>query len=187
MNKLIESTNWDHIIVSISGGKDSAVLLDYACKNFPKEKLIAVHAVIDIDWKETLPVVKRQCEHYGVKLKTVQAIDKNGNKKGFVDQLLSDRVNRKTGMVTKYQFPSMANRWCTSVLKTGPIDKFSRTLRGNILTLIGERREESPKRAKLEEVRPDLKNSIKGRNIVKYSPLLDMKADEIWKVIKEVF
>ena len=56
----------DHVIVSISGGKDSSVLMQYAVDNFPKEKLVCVHAKIDIDWKETIPVVEAQCKHFGL-------------------------------------------------------------------------------------------------------------------------
>ena len=178
--------NADHIIVSISGGKDSAVLLDYAIRNFPKEKLIAVHAVIDIDWKETLPIVKEQCEFFGIPLYLVQAVDKDGNKKGFIDQMLAPRVNRKTGLTSHYMFPDSGNRFCTSVLKTGPIDKFARTLKGNVLVLIGERREESSNRAKLEAWRPDKANSKKdgSRLVVKYSPILDLLETEVWNIIK---
>jgi 3'-phosphoadenosine 5'-phosphosulfate sulfotransferase (PAPS reductase)/FAD synthetase len=182
----IANQSWDKIIVSVSGGKDSAVLLAWACDNFPIEKLVAVHATIDIDWNETLPVVRRQCKQFNVPLVEVCAIDKDGNTKGFLDQLTAKRVNRKTGEVGEYQFPSMSNRWCTSVLKTGPIDKYARTLRGNILVLIGERREESANRAKLDAVRPDEKNSIAGRTIVKYSPILDMLETQVWAVIDEM-
>lgn len=180
----IANVSWDKVIVSISGGKDSGILLAWAVANFPKDKLVAVHAVIDIDWAETMDVVKDQCEHFGVELVTVQAIDKHGNTKGFLDQLTSKRVNRKTGEVGQYKFPDSGNRWCTSILKTGPIDKYARSLRGNILVLIGERREESSNRAKLLPVRPDSKNSIKGRTVVKHSPILDMTEKQVWRITK---
>jgi len=180
----IKDTNWDSIVVSISGGKDSCALLWWALENFPKEKLVAVHSIIDIDWDETLPIVKKQCEFFGIELITVQAIDKHGNTKGFLDQLTSPRVNRKTGKIGQYKFPDMGNRWCTSVLKTGPIDKYCRSLHGNILCLIGERREESSNRAKLEAVRPDTKNSKNGRTVVKYSPILDLTEKQVWALLE---
>lgn len=175
----------DHIIVSTSGGKDSSVLLQYAVENFPKHKIRAVHSIIDIDWDETLPMVKKQCKFFGVPLDLVQAVDKTGKKKGFIDQLTSKRIDRKTGKEKEYSFPDMANRWCTSILKTGPIDKYARKLKGNVLVLIGERREESSNRAKLEAWRPDPKNSLKNgqRNIVKFSPILDYTAKEVWDII----
>jgi len=182
----ISSQKWDHVVVSVSGGKDSGALLAWAVENFPKEKLIAVHAIIDIDWHETMDIVKAHADHFGVELVCVQAVDKNGEKKGFIDQLLSPRVNRKTGVVGEYQFPGPAQRWCTSILKTGPIDKYCRALKGNILVLIGERREESSNRAKLSAVRPDSKNSKAGRSIVKYSPILDLLEKDVWKLTAEL-
>lgn len=177
----------DHIIISVSGGKDSSVLMGYAVNNFPKEKLICVHAKIDIDWDETLPMVKEQCRFFDLPLVIVEAVDIKGNKKGFISQLLSPRVNRKTKEIGQYKFPDMNNaRWCTSVLKTGPIDKYCRTLKGNVLVLIGERRDESPNRKKLKAWRPDIKNSLKDKSriIVKYSPILDYSEEYVWVIIK---
>lgn len=181
----INPLDWNHIIVSVSGGKDSSVLLLHALKHFPKDKIIAIHAVIDIDWKQTLPLVRRQCAQLSVPLIEVQAVDKLGKTKGFLSQLTSPRVNRKTKEVGEYQFPSMANRWCTSILKTGPIDKYCRSLRGNVLVLIGERHEESSQRAKLKAIRPDNKNSIASRLVVKYSPILKMSEQEVWATLKK--
>ena len=187
MHRQIKQTKWDKVVISVSGGKDSSALMQWAVDNFPKEKLICVHAQIDIDWHETLPIVKEQCEHFGLPLEVVIAVDKDGKEKGFLDQLTSPRIDRKTGDKKEYQFPSMSARWCTSILKTGPIDKYCRKLNGNVLVLIGERREESSQRAKLEAIRVDVKNTskTKGRFITKYSPILDMSEKEVWGVIKE--
>lgn len=168
---------YNHIVVSLSGGKDSSVLMWYAINNFPKEKIIAVHAQIDIDWEETLPTVEKQCEFFGIPLVTVQAA------KGFLEQLTSKRKDRKTGKLKETKFPSADRRWCTSDLKKNPIDKFLRTFRGNILLLIGERREESNRRAKLEEIRPDTRNSNSRRTITIYSPLLNYLEKDIWDII----
>lgn len=179
----------DHIIVSISGGKDSSILMQMAetmKKEMPNTTFHYVHAVIDIDWKETKEVIKAQCDHFDVNPIFVQAVDKDGNKKGFLDQLTAPRIDRKTKEVKEYMFPDKTNaRWCTSGLKTGPIDKFARSLKGNVLTMIGERAEESIDRAKLEAWRPDLKNTRKdgSRTIVKYSPILKMLEKEVWETI----
>jgi 3'-phosphoadenosine 5'-phosphosulfate sulfotransferase (PAPS reductase)/FAD synthetase len=175
---------WDHIVVNVSGGKDSAVLMAWAIENFPKEKIVCVHAVIDIDWSVTLPVLREQCKHMDLPLVEVQAIHADGRKKGFLSQLTSPRVNRKTGEVGQYKFPDQGNRWCTSMLKVAPIDKHIRKLKGNILCVLGERREESSQRAKLEEYRPDEKMSVNGRRIVKFSPILDMRVNQVWDVIE---
>ena len=182
----IANVIWDKVIISISGGKDSAALLAWAVQNFSRDVLVAVHAVIDIDWTQTIGVVRDQCKQFDVELVEVTGVDKNGDTKGFLDQLTAPRVNRKSGEVGEYQFPSMSARWCTSLLKTNPIDKYARTFTGNVLVLIGERREESPNRSKLEAIRPDTKNSIANRTIVKHSPILDMTEEQVWAVIDEL-
>lgn len=174
----------DHVVVSISGGKDSSALMQFAVDNFPKEKIVCVPAQIDIDWNETLDVCKKQCNHFDLPFHVVQAVDKKGKPQGFLSKLLSPRQDRKTGEIKEQQFPSMSSRWCTSTLKQGPLDKFARSFQGNVLVLIGERREESTQRSKLEEWRPDADNSIPGRTVIKYSPILDMKETEVWEVIK---
>jgi 3'-phosphoadenosine 5'-phosphosulfate sulfotransferase (PAPS reductase)/FAD synthetase len=185
MKSMIQNFQADQVIVSVSGGKDSAALMQYAIENFPKDKLVCVHAKIDIDWNETLGVVQAQVKHYGLPLVIVEAVDKAGNPKGFLSQLTSPRVDRKTGETKEYQFPSMGQRWCTSMLKVGPIDKYARSLKGNVLVLIGERREESSQRAKLEAWRPDVENSKTGRVVVKCSPILDLTEAQVWAIIEK--
>lgn len=181
----VTKKTWDHVVVSVSGGKDSSMLMLWAKKNFPGHpSLVAVHAEIDIDWKETLPIVKEQCAYLGMPLSLVWARNKAGEKVGFLDKLLSSRRDQKTGELKEVMFPSMAQRWCTSDLKRDPIHRYVRGLQGRILILIGERREESPKRAKLEAYRPHAKLSVKGRHVVEYSPILDMSETQVWEEVK---
>jgi 3'-phosphoadenosine 5'-phosphosulfate sulfotransferase (PAPS reductase)/FAD synthetase len=181
----ILNQDWDHVIVNISGGKDSTALINWALWNFPKEKIHLVHARIDIDWSVTEEIVNEQAAHYGLPVTIVQAVKADGQPSGFIRQLTSARVNRKTGKVGEYQFPDMGNRWCTSMLKTAPIAKFVRKLSGRILNCLGERREESTQRSKLEEVRPDVKLSKKGREVVTVSPILDMLEQDVWDSIEK--
>lgn len=176
--------NPDRVVVSVSGGKDSAALMQWAVDNFEKDLIVCVHAKIDIDWKETVPVVEAQCKHFGLPLTVVSAIDKDGKDLGFLSILTGIRRDRKTGEAKKNQFPNMGNRWCTSRLKVGPIDKFVRSLKGRVLVLIGERREESSQRAKLEAWRPDENNSKVGREVVKFSPILDLTEKQVWNIIE---
>lgn len=181
---MIKQFKANHVVISVSGGKDSAALIQWAVDNFPKDKLVCVHAKIDIDWKETVPVVEAQCAHFDLPLTIVEASDKNGDALGFLSILTGVRRDRKTGEAKQNQFPDMGNRWCTSRLKVGPIDKFVRSLKGNVLVLIGERREESSQRSKLEAWRPDENNSKSGRTVVKFSPILDLTEKQVWDIIK---
>ena len=184
MKNQIKDTNWDHIIVSVSGGKDSSALMLHALENFPKEKLTCLHAIIDIDWHETKEIVVEQCAQFNLPLIMVQAADKDGKEKGFLSKLTGPRKDRKTGEIKQNLFPDMGNRWCTSELKLAPIHKYVRSLKGNILVLVGERREESTQRSKLEAIRPNTKLSVNGRNVVDYSPILDMTEVQVWDQIK---
>ena len=179
--------NWDHIVISISGGKDSSVLMKYALDNYPKEKLICVHAEIDIDWKEILPMVKEQCKFFDLPLIIVKAIDMKKKEVGFLDILIRPRKDRKTGKLKENLFPARGAQWCTTALKIGPIDKYCRTFKGNVLVLIGERREESHERAKLEAWRPNKKDTLKDgtRTVIKHSPILDYTKKQVWDIINK--
>lgn len=184
--KQVLESDWDAIVVNISGGKDSSALMAWALANFSKEKLHFVHAEIDIDWKETLPVVRAQCAHLGVEPIIVKAVHADGSAKGFISKLLSPRIDRKTGETKQQQFPDMANRWCTSELKMAPIHKWIKgNLKGRILNLIGERAEESRQRAALEPVRFDKKLSVAGRTVYNCSPILELSTSDVWKIVHE--
>lgn len=174
---------WDHVIVNTSGGKDSSVLTHWAKNHFPVELLTMVHAIIDIDWEVTVPIVEAQAKFFNLPLVKVQSVDSEGNPRGFIDKLLSPRRNRITGELGEQMFPSNNSRWCTSDLKVAPISKYIRTLKGNILSLTGERRQESSNRAKLDYVRFKEDQSVNGRTVVQASPLLDVLEDEIWETI----
>lgn len=176
----------DHVVVSVSGGKDSTYLLWWAIQNVPRHKLKAVHAVVDLDWAETPDQVKKQCSFFGLSVELVQAIDKDGNNKGIISKLLSPRIDRKTGETKQNMFPGPGTQWCTSEIKVAPIDKYIRTLQGNIAILIGERYEESDNRAKLNAWRPKNKISTKTRTVVNYSPILQITEKQVWEKIKEL-
>jgi len=186
------SQGFDHVVVSVSGGKDSTVLMQYAVDNFPKEKIVCVHAVIEIDHKETIGVVEEQCRFFDLPLVKVQAINKKGEDIGFLDVLTRPRMDRETKEEKEQKFPDMQNRWCTSILKIGPINKYCNSLTGNIVELIGERARESTQRSGLEAIRPVKKENSDGttrksRNnntITKFSPILEYTEREVWAVIR---
>lgn len=186
-NQTVESLvsqPWDAVVVNISGGKDSSALMAWALDRFPKELLHFVHAEIDIDWKETLPVVREQCAFFGVEPIVVCAQAADGSKKGFLSKLTSARKDRKTGELKENQFPNMANRWCTSELKMAPIHKWIRNnLSGRILNLMGERAEESAQRAKLEKIRFDEKLSAAGREVWNLSAIHELTESQVWEII----
>ena len=182
--KIIDSLKaMNKIVICVSGGKDSSVLLWWAKNNFPIEKLVAVHAVIDIDWPQTKRVVEKQCRQMGIPLIFVQAQFADGTEKGILSKLTAPRIDRKTGEAKENLWPDALNRWCTAEMKIAPIHKYVRSLIGKIGVLIGERRQESNQRAKLEAWRPNEKLSKSGRVVVDCSPILDLTEDEVWSII----
>lgn len=73
-------------------------------------------------------------------------------------------------LMRRQKWPDMKNRWCTAYLKTGMSDKWiraNRTLLGEkCLFITGERREESPRRARIPDVeihKTTLKTERKGK------------------------
>jgi 3'-phosphoadenosine 5'-phosphosulfate sulfotransferase (PAPS reductase)/FAD synthetase len=181
-HQITDAASYDHVVVMVSGGKDSAALMAYAVSTFRPDQLVAVHAVIDIDHKETVDVVRAQCAHMGIRLVEVQAVNNKGQKKGFISMMLAPRKNRKTGQIGQQMFPSMDCRTCTSDIKVAPCDKFVRTLKGRVLVLLGERAEESPDRAALDAWRPSEKLSVKGREVIKCSPILNLSEQDVWAI-----
>ena len=179
------SEQWDHVVVNISGGKDSSALMQWVADHFKNHPSVHyVHASIDIDWKETHGVVCSQCEHFNVKPIFVQAVFADGSPKGFLSKLTAPRTDRKTGEIKENQFPDMCNRWCTSELKQAPIHKWIRNnLQGKILNLMGERAEESRQRAALTQVRFDEKLSTGSREVWNCSPIHSYTETQVWDVI----
>lgn len=177
--------SYDNIVVCVSGGKDSSALMLYALEHFPFNKISFVHAVIDIDHKETIGTVRAQAAFFNKPLIEVTAKHADGSTKGFISKLLSARTDRETGEKKENLFPDMCNRWCTSELKLAPIWSHIRTLKGSTLVLIGERRDESSQRSKLEAIRPNEKLSKAGRTVVDFSPILDMSESDVWSEIHQ--
>lgn len=142
----INTNDFDKVVVSLSGGKDSYACALWAVSHFPIEKIVCVHASIDIDWNETRQVCIDQCDQLGLPLVFVKAVDNKGKEIGFLDVLTRGKTKRN-GEKVENLFPDRGQfRWCTSTLKTGPINKFIRTLKGNVLSIVGERKAESGKR-----------------------------------------
>jgi 3'-phosphoadenosine 5'-phosphosulfate sulfotransferase (PAPS reductase)/FAD synthetase len=116
------------LAISISGGKDSQVLLKrlvehHRLNGYPGP-LFALHADLGrAEWGETPFEVRRQAELYDVPLVTVQ------RPKGDLVQRIEERLlaTRPKPDATEDEapapfWPSASSRYCTSHLKSGPID-----------------------------------------------------------------
>ncbi|GEM_PF-1822692 len=85
-------------------------------------------------------------------------------------------------------WPSAACRYCTSDCKRGPIERtfrcqFPAPSGWDVLSVTGERREESPHRAKLSPIEVNKRLSAGKRVVTQWRPILDYKLQDVWNHI----
>lgn len=178
-------TNYSGIAVSISGGKDSqtiiGVMADLAKAQNYGGKIIAIHADTGAEWPQSLPHCRMLCDHYGIPLYVATPF------RPLPDHI-EKRCRELAAQGRKGGWPSPACRYCTSDCKRNPIQKVIRAefpgeLGTNILSVTGERREESSHRAKLSEADENKTLTTAKRRVLNYRPILDMKLPEVWSFI----
>lgn len=171
----IKLSDYSGVVVSISGGKDSQTILGVIASQAKAEnyngKLLAVHADTGAEWKESLPHCQKLCAAYNIQLSVAEPFRK-----------LPEHIEKRK------MFPSAACRFCTSDCKRDPIFKtiraaFPATLGNNILSVTGERREESSHRAKLAAIEQNKKLTAGNRIVTSYRPILDYKLNDVWSYI----
>jgi hypothetical protein len=211
--KLLPFDEYDHFIISESGGKDSLVSLFYLLDlGVPKEKIELWHQSVDggfadgiefMDWPVSESYVQAVGEHFGIK--TSFQWRKGGiyNELMRKDSLTGDVYYCDNGKIiklptrngkksTRLRWPAMSPdlriRWCSPYVK---IDVFRRVLNNHptyqgtkdnpkkILVITGERREESPNRARYLEQEIHACNSTK-RIVHAWRPVIDWSEQQIW-------
>ncbi|MCL4441541.1 MAG: phosphoadenosine phosphosulfate reductase family protein [Firmicutes bacterium] len=212
-SELADLNSYDKIIISSSGGKDSAACILYLVYELgiPRERIIIWHQSIDghpgdmqfADWPITEPYVRAFGEALGIQTEF------QWRQNGFYGELM--RQNRKTNDVqyehagniitlptrngkisTRRKFPAKAvdlrTRWCTAYLK---IDVMRRVLNnhpdyqdGNYLVITGERREESANRARYLNVERH-PCSKSGRNITWWRTVIEWSEKEVWDILEK--
>lgn len=209
--ELKDLTDYDFILVSYSGGKDSLACILYLLElGIPKERIQLWHQDVDggstgsplMDWPVTKNYVVVTGEALGIKTEF------QWREGGFKGELL--RENALTGPVgytyngkeihlptrqgkrsTRRKFPAkspdLRRRWCTPYLK---IDVFRRVINNNpdfqnknILVITGERREESPARSKYLETEIHPCNAG-GRVVHWWRSVIDWPESIIWGIIE---
>ena len=132
-------SDYTSIIVSYSNGIDSTGALYWALRNFDKAKIFLLYCDTGFEYPENIKLFYKTAIFLGIRPILLQS------PKGFLE-LLEERG----------KWPDMKVRWCTSYLKTSVTDKWIRSHRDLLgprcLFLSGERRDESPSRAKLTDL-----------------------------------
>jgi len=187
---IIDLHSYNAVFVSISGGKDSQVVLgvimDAVREQGYQGNVIAVHADTGAEWPQSLSHCRTLCAHYGIPLEIAIPV-----------RPLPDRIEMRCRELQergkKGGWPDMANRYCTSDCKTAPISKIIRRHFGGrrktgakVLSVTGERREESRHRRLLPEFEPHALTCDRDgyRKVWHYRPILDMGVADVWAYIR---
>ncbi|HGF9504273.1 TPA: phosphoadenosine phosphosulfate reductase family protein [Acinetobacter baumannii] len=205
---------YDLIVISMSGGKDSiASLLHLMEMGVDMAKVELWHNLVDGNEGSTL-MDWMFMESYNQALAKAFNLPLYNSwlKHGFEGEMLKNNsisheyeVETPSGNIliprnrakvsTRLRFPQQAAdlnvRWCSSALKIEVGRRaFSNQERFHgqkILFVTGERREESPNRAKyfqLETHFCDSRNGKKGRLIDAYRPILDFTERQVWEILE---
>jgi 3'-phosphoadenosine 5'-phosphosulfate sulfotransferase (PAPS reductase)/FAD synthetase len=180
--------DYSAIVINISGGKDSQTIMGVVMAEVKKQAysgdVLAIHADTKAEWPQSLPHCQLLCEHYRLQLIVAEPF-----------RPLPEHIERRCIMMAAQQprgkpgWPSPAQRYCTSDCKRAPIEKavrasFPAKLGKSILTVTGERRQESAHRAKLSEVEPDKTLTAGYRSVTKWRPILDYTEEHVWSHIR---
>jgi len=192
-----------HVVVSISGGKDSIASLLVALEQFPG-RVICHHQIILEDWPGTVEYCQMVCERLNVPLYMSQA-------KYFGYQCLQCEYHYLTArnimrcpacqskealflrMVEsvldlvewRQAFPSLAVRFCTSYFKRDNFNMWVREHRNLVgqhpVLAMGERHLESAGRARLPEIR--LRSGLEW--ITEWRPVLSYRRIDVFRKMRD--
>lgn len=211
----INYDGYDHIIVYFSGGKDSTAcllrLLETGC---PKEKIELWHHEVDgregstlMDWPVTPGYCQAIADHFDI------PIFFSWREGGFEREMLREDCptapthfempdgktmirGGKGKSNTRLRFPqvsaNLSVRWCSAYLKIDvaciSLKNQVRFIGKRILTVSGERAEESPARAKYKAFEPDradTRNSKRvPRHIDRWRPVHSWPEIDVWDIIQ---
>lgn len=165
-------SDYTAVIVNYSTGIDSTGTLFWALQNFPKEKIWLVYCDTGLEYDLNETLLPRVAGKLGIKYVVLR------HPMGFLG-ILDHRG----------KWPDSNNRWCTSYLKTDITNKWIRqnrlALGERVLFLTGERRDESPRRAKLPAMQvhsTTLKTTRKGNFLCHWHrPVLDYEKGKMFE------
>ncbi len=170
------------LAVSISGGKDSQALLkvvfDWHKSEGLTNKIFAIHADLGrAEWKETPAFVGKICHDLGIGLVVVRR-HRNGKDIDLLDRWI-ERKEQLEGTGKPF-WSSATSRYCTSGLKTDPINKYLRQF-DNVISIEGIRWQESKARSEKPRFKIRTEIATKGRKALTWNAIIDYTIDDIWE------
>lgn len=182
-------------VVGFSGGKDSTTVLQLvwtALAKLPKRQRTKPVYVIAGDTLVETPVI---IDYLAETLDRINL--------AAAEQGLPMTAHRVTPSVTDtfwvnligkgYPAPSSRFRWCTERMKINPANRFIRERvaeHGEVIVLLGVRRQESATRAQLMNLRAirgtPLSRHSKLPNAFAYAPIGDFSLDDVWSFLLQV-
>lgn len=212
----IELGVYDHIVVLHSGGKDShASLLTLIEQGVDMRRVEVWHHPVDgrtedglMDWVFTDSYMEKLCAAYNVPLYFSwlqggiegEMLKENAYSQPHIVQtptgtLTLERDTTRSQPGTRRRFPqqsaNLATRWCSSAAKIDvgrrAVTNQDRFLHSKTLFITGERREESPNRARynqLEAHAVDRRNGRLGRHVDAWRPVLHYSEEMVWELME---
>lgn len=160
--------------VNHSGGKDSQAMLALLRQVVPARQLVVIHAHLDgEEWDGVEAHVRATA--------------------GALPVIIAKPATTFQAMVERRgMFPSPQQRQCTSDLKRTPIDRELRRylaahpeFRGQVVSCMGLRAQESASRAKAMTFKPSARNSRAGRAWFDWLPIHSLTVDQVFRAIRE--
>lgn len=164
------------IAISHSGGKDSQAMTALLSAIVPHYQLAIFHAPLEtVEWPGTVDHIQRTTPA-GVPF--IQAPVTSG-------ETLLERIERRG------RFPDRRRRYCTSDYKRTPIEREIRRhlkanpqFRGQVISAMGIRRDESAERARRTPWKRDDRNSVAGRDWYDWLPIFELSKAEVFETIQ---
>lgn len=170
-----------------SGGKDSQAMYAHLRNIVPADQLVVLHADLgDIEWAGVQDHIRANIDH---ELHIAQAVFADGSRKDFFSAVRARRAYLDSkGKFDTPAFPSSAQRFCTSDLKTGPCFKVIKRIakeRGAriVVNCLGLRAEESTSRAKKETFKVEKGLTTQSRQGYTWLPIHDWSTEQVFERI----
>lgn len=208
----IDLNDYDICVLAMSSGKDSiSCLLQLIDSGVDLNKVELWHHDVDgnegstlVDWPFMADYNRKLAAAFGLPLYfswleggfEMEMLKNNSFSRPHLVEtpeglIKLDRDTSRSKPRSRLQFPQVGadlrTRWCSSALK---IDVARRALNNQdrfngkkILFITGERREESPNRAKYNQLEPhacDRRSGKKSRHVDTWRPVLDWTEEQVW-------